>query len=55
MEKEGSHHVWEFDFINSMIQTIWKKRKKIINACEQNGSRRKDFVSLNEVTSMWRC
>jgi hypothetical protein len=35
--------VWEFGLINSIIQTIWKNRTKIISACEQNGSRRKRF------------
>jgi hypothetical protein len=34
---------WEFVLINSMIQTIWKNRTKIISACEQNGSRKKRF------------
>ena len=43
MEKEGSRHVWEFGLINSIIQMIWKKRTKIINAYEQNESRMKRF------------
>jgi len=35
--------VWEFGLINSIIQMIWKKRTKIINAYEQNESRMKRF------------
>jgi hypothetical protein len=33
----------EFDLVNSMIQTIWKNRIKIINVFEQNISRTNRF------------
>ena len=33
----------EFGLINSMIQTIWRRRTKIISVFEQNESRSKRF------------
>jgi len=38
MEKREAGVCWEFGLVNSMIQTIFKKGTKFINAFEQNGS-----------------
>ena len=43
MEKKKADLCREFGFVNSTIQTICKKRTKIISAFEQNGSRIKRF------------
>jgi len=42
----------EFGLINSMIQTIWKNRTKIISAFEWNGSRIKRFQMPEKVASI---
>jgi len=33
----------KFGIVNSTIQMVWKKRRKIISAFEQNGSSIKQF------------
>jgi len=35
--------MWEFGFVNSTMQTIWKNRRKIIGAFEKNGPKIKGF------------
>ena len=46
---------WKFGLVNFMIQKIRKNGTKIINAFEENKSRKRDFESVNEVKARKRC
>jgi len=53
-EKNRADMCQKFGLINSKNQTIWKNRTNIMSAFEQN-KLRKNFESLNKVTSIKRC
>jgi hypothetical protein len=50
-EKQKADVCQKFGLVNSMVQTIWKDSTKIISACQQNGSRIKQFWRHEKVAS----
>jgi hypothetical protein len=53
--KKKADLCWKFGFVNSMIQTICKKRTKFLVRLNRTDREYSEFESLYEVASEWRC
>jgi hypothetical protein len=54
-KKRESEGCWEFDLVNSSIQTSWKNRTEVLVHLNRTDGEESDFESLYEATIIRRC